>query len=53
MGGFMGGGFFGIRGGIFRFLLFKVIIEVILMIFLNFFKGIIGKVCVKIWSIYM
>lgn len=29
----MGGGFFGIRGGIFRFLLFKVIIEVILMIF--------------------
>lgn len=29
----MGGGFFGIRGGIFRFLLFKVIIEVILMNF--------------------
>lgn len=29
----MGGGFFGIRGGIFRFLLFKVYFEFILMNF--------------------
>lgn len=53
MGGFMGGGFLGIRGGIPRLPSFKVITEVILMIFQNLCKGIIGKDCVKIWSIYM